>query len=46
MARIDGPLLGRGEHFFAGLDLPALGYVCTKQVPGERTTHVFLQKQS
>jgi len=39
-------LLGRGEHLFAGLDLPALGYVCTKQVPGERTTHVFLQKQS
>jgi dihydrofolate reductase len=38
-------VLGRGEHLFAGLDLRALGYACTKHVPGERAVHVFLQKQ-
>jgi dihydrofolate reductase len=33
-------LLGRGENLFAGLDLPALGYVCTGQVAGERANHL------
>ena len=37
-------LLGRGEHLFAGLDLPALGYECYKQVGGERATHLFLRR--
>lgn len=39
-------LLGSGEHLLNGLDLPALGYECTKSVAGERATHVFLQKKS
>lgn len=38
-------LLGTGEALWAGLDLPALGYECVKQVAGERATHVFLRKQ-
>ena len=37
-------LLGQGEALFAGLDLPALGYACTQVVPGERATHVLLQR--
>ena len=39
-------LLGSGENLFAGLDLHALGYECTKQVAGERATHFFLQKRA
>jgi dihydrofolate reductase len=39
-------LLGQGEPLFAGLDLRALGYECVKSVPGERATHVFLEKRS
>ncbi|MDA8260796.1 MAG: dihydrofolate reductase family protein [Betaproteobacteria bacterium] len=40
-----GPLLlGQGEALFTGLDLPALGYACTEVVPGERTTHLRLQR--
>jgi dihydrofolate reductase len=39
-------LLGQGEALFAGLDLRALGYACTKHVPSERAAaHVFLEKQ-
>jgi len=38
-------LLGAGEHLFNGLDLPALGYVCTHQVAGDRATHVFLSRR-
>lgn len=37
-------LLGRGEHLLGGLDLPALGYKCTQQVPGEKATHVVVTK--
>jgi|SRR5688572_2399391 len=37
-------LLGRGEPLFAGLDLPALGYQCSEQVAGERTTHFILRR--
>jgi len=37
-------LLGKGEALFAGLDLPALGYRCERQVAGERATHVFLRR--
>jgi dihydrofolate reductase len=39
-------VLGQGEHLFGGLDLRALGYACTKHVPGGRAAaHVVLQKQ-
>jgi dihydrofolate reductase len=38
-------LMGSGESLFAGLDLRALGYECTKSVAGERATHVFLRKR-
>lgn len=38
-------LLGRGENLFAGLDLDALGYECTKSVAGERATHMFLRRR-
>ena len=38
-------LLGNGEHFFGGLNLPALGYECVQRIEGERATHVTLQKR-
>ena len=39
-------LMGAGEHLFTGLDLRALGYACTRHVPGARAAaHVFLEKQ-
>lgn len=38
-------LLGTGESPFAGLDLRALGYVCTGTVAGGRATHVTIAKQ-
>ena len=37
-------LLGNGEPLLQDLDLPALGYECTKSVAGERATHVFLRR--
>lgn len=37
-------LLGSGEHLLYGIDLPALGYVCTSHVPTEAATHVVLSK--
>jgi dihydrofolate reductase len=39
-------LLGSGENLWNGLDAHALGYTYTKQVPGERATHVFLSRQA
>jgi dihydrofolate reductase len=39
-------LLGSGENLWNSLDAHALGYTCTKQVPGERATHVFLSRQA
>jgi dihydrofolate reductase len=39
-------LLGKGEALFAGLDLPALGYSCERQVAGERATHMFLRRNA
>ena len=39
-------LIGAGEHLWAGLDLPALGYECHKSVAGERATHLFLRKKA
>ena len=39
-------LLGQGEQLFGGLDLRALGYHCTRHVPGDRAAaHVFLERQ-
>ena len=37
-------LLGSGEHLFAGLDLPKLGYRCSEHVPTAAATHVVLTK--
>jgi dihydrofolate reductase len=39
-------LLGQGEALFEGLDLPALGYSCERQVAGERATHMFLRRKA
>jgi dihydrofolate reductase len=39
-------LLGSGEHLWAGMDLRALGYECTKYLPGERAAHVSVSKRS
>ncbi len=37
-------LLGQGEHLWAGLDLPALGYRVAGVTPGEGATHIELEK--
>ena len=40
-------VLGHGEALFAGLDLRALGYACTKHLAGDRAAaHVFLRKNA
>jgi dihydrofolate reductase len=36
--------LGKGEQLWSDLDLPALGYQVTEEVPGERATHVIVRK--
>lgn len=38
-------LLGSGERLFDGVDLRALGYVCTRNVASEKATHVVLTRQ-
>jgi dihydrofolate reductase len=38
-------LLGKGETFFAGMDLPALGYRCIDRREGENATHLILGKE-
>jgi dihydrofolate reductase len=38
-------LLGSGEHLLGGLDLKALGYVCSKSVGGERANHYVIERQ-
>jgi dihydrofolate reductase len=38
-------LLGQGEPLFAGLDLAALGYSCSKQVPSQRAIHLFIERK-
>ena len=38
-------LLGAGEHLFAGLDLPALGYACTEHVATPAATHFVLTRK-
>lgn len=37
-------LLGSGEHLFAGIDLPKLGYRCTEHVPTDAATHIVIAK--
>ena len=37
-------LLGSGESLFGGLDLRALGYRVSKVAPGERATHVIIER--
>jgi dihydrofolate reductase len=37
-------LLGRGEHLFAGIDVPGLGYKCTEHVSTDDATHVVLTR--
>ncbi|MEO6408762.1 MAG: dihydrofolate reductase family protein [Burkholderiaceae bacterium] len=39
-------LLGRGEALLAGIDLPALGFACTRHVASSSATHVLLTKPS
>lgn len=39
-------LLGSGEHLLAGIDAPALGYVCSEHVPTAAATHVTLTKRA
>ncbi|MFN7957483.1 MAG: dihydrofolate reductase family protein [Holophagaceae bacterium] len=38
-------LLGSGERLFQGIDLPALGYACTKTEASPRATHVVISRQ-
>jgi dihydrofolate reductase len=35
-------LLGGGQHLFAGLDLPALGYRCTESVASAKAAHYII----
>ncbi|HZW16993.1 MAG TPA: dihydrofolate reductase family protein [Brevundimonas sp.] len=39
-------LLGRGEPFWAGLDLPALGYEMIESTAGERATHLRIGRRA
>ncbi|GAB3648407.1 dihydrofolate reductase family protein [Ramlibacter alkalitolerans] len=41
---ISPTLLGRGEALLAGIDLPALGFRCTRHVGTEAALHVVLAK--
>lgn len=38
-------LLGSGEHFFAGIDLPALGYGLRERVCTPAATHIVLARE-
>lgn len=42
---ISPAILGAGEHFFAGIHLPELGYECTQLVPGSNVTHALLARR-
>lgn len=37
-------LLGQGENLFAGLDLPRLGYRCSKLIPTEKAAHMIVTR--
>jgi dihydrofolate reductase len=43
---ISPTFLGSGEPLFAGLDVPKLGYRCSRHVATPNVTHVVLTKQS
>ena len=38
-------LLGAGERLFDGVNLPVLGYTCTRHEASSRATHVILSRQ-
>lgn len=38
-------LLGEGEHMFAGIDVPKLGFVVERNVAGENAMHVIIKKK-
>lgn len=38
-------LLGKGEHLFSGIDLPALGYYCAEQISSPKATHMIIIKK-
>jgi dihydrofolate reductase len=38
-------VLGKGENFFADLDLPALGYEVARREPTEAALHVFFRRR-
>jgi hypothetical protein len=38
-------LLGSGERLFEGVNLPALGYACTKHEASPLATHIVLSRQ-
>jgi dihydrofolate reductase len=38
-------LLGSGERLFEGIDLPALGYACTRHVASPLATHVVIGRR-
>jgi dihydrofolate reductase len=38
-------LLGSGEHFFADINLPKLGYHCTQHVASPRAMHVVVRRK-
>ena len=37
-------LMGSGENLFAGIDMAALGYLCSENVSSEQAMHVVLRK--
>lgn len=43
---ISSVLLGQGEPFWAGLDLPALGYEVIESTAGERATHLRIGRRT
>lgn len=38
-------LLGAGEHLFAGIDLPSLGYRCAENVATKAATHIVIARR-
>jgi dihydrofolate reductase len=39
-------LLGKGEHLFGGIDVPALGYACAEHITTPHATHLVLKKEA
>ncbi len=37
-------LLGAGERLFDGINLPGLGYTCTRHIASQRATHIVLTR--